>query len=99
MQSDMKQTFEIGGRQCLLYTEGDQQPQALLIQPLGAQERDSIDSEVAMISEATGASFVMAAFAIGDWEVELTRGTTLPFRSVRPWANMRESRSVISQKD
>jgi len=72
LRSDMNQTLEIGGRQCLLYTEGDQQPQALLIQPLGAQERDSIDNEVAMISEATGASFVMAAFAIGDWEVELT---------------------------
>lgn len=72
LRSDMNQTLEIGGRQCLLYTEGNQQPQALLIQPLGTQERDSIDNEVAMISEATGASFVMAAFAIGDWEVELT---------------------------
>ena len=68
----MKQIMEIGGRQCLLYTEGEQQPQVLLIQTLGAQERGSIDSEVDMISEATGKSFVMAAFAIGDWEVELT---------------------------
>ena len=68
----MKQTLQIGERRCLLYTEGGQRPQVLLIQTLGAQERDSIDSEVAMISEATGASFVMAAFAIGDWEVELT---------------------------
>ena len=68
----MKQTLQIGERQCLLYTEGGQQPQVLLIQTLGAQESDSIDSELAMISEATGASFVMAAFAIGDWEVELT---------------------------
>ena len=59
-------------RQCLLYTAGEQQPQVLLIQTLGEQERDSIDNEVTMISEATGASFVMAAFAIGDWEEELT---------------------------
>ena len=68
----MKQILQIGGRECLLYTEGEQQPQVLLIQTLGAQERGSIDSEVVMISEATGTSFVMAAFAIGDWEVELT---------------------------
>ena len=90
----MKQIVEIGGRECLLYNEGEE-PKVLLIQTLGAQERDSIDSEVAMISEASGTSFVMAAFAIGDWEVELTP----LFRSVRPWANMRESRSVISQKN
>ena len=67
----MKQTLQIGGRECLLYNEGEE-PKVLLIQTLGAQERGSIDSEVAMISEASGTSFVMAAFAIGDWEVELT---------------------------
>lgn len=64
--------IEIGGRQCLLYTEGEQQPQVLLIQTMGVQERGSIDDEVAMIQEMVGTSFVMSAFAIGDWEVELT---------------------------
>ena len=67
----MKQILQIGGRECLLYKKGED-PRVLLIQMLGAQERGSIDSEVAMISEASGTSFVMAAFAIGDWEVELT---------------------------
>lgn len=67
----MKQTLQIGGRECLLYNEGEE-PKVLLIQTLGAQERGSIDSEVDMISEATDTSFVMAAFAIDDWEVELT---------------------------
>ena len=67
----MKQNIEIGGRECLLYIEGNE-PKALLIQTLGAQERGSIDSEVEMIREMTGTPFVMAAFAIGDWEVELT---------------------------
>ena len=67
----MKKPHVIGGRECLLYTESEE-PKVLLIQTLGAQERGSIDSEVAMISEASGTSFVMAAFAIGDWEVELT---------------------------
>lgn len=67
----MKQNIEIGGRECLLYIEGNG-PKALLIQTLGAQERGSIDSEVEMIREMTCTPFVMAAFAIGDWEVELT---------------------------
>ena len=67
----MKQTIDIGGRQCLLYNEGEK-PKVLLIQTLGAQECGSIDNEVAMISEATGTPFVMAAFLIGDWEAELT---------------------------
>ena len=67
----MKQIVEIGGRECLLYNEGEE-PKVLLIQTLGAQERGCIDSEVDMISKATSTSFVMVAFAIGDWEVELT---------------------------
>ena len=68
----MKQTLQIGGRECLLYYE-DEKPKVLLIQTLGAQERGSIDTVVTMIREMTGdASFVMAAFAIGDWEAELT---------------------------
>ena len=67
----MKQNIEIGGRECLLYIKGNE-PKALLIQTLGAQERGSIDSEVEMIRKMTGMPFVMAAFAIGDWEVELT---------------------------
>ena len=68
----MKQTIQIGGRECMLYSEGEQKPQVLLVQTLGEQERGSIESEVEMIREATGASFVMAAAVIGDWEVELT---------------------------
>ena len=67
----MKETIDIGGRKCLLYSEG-KQPRVLLIQTLGAQEREGIDSEVEMIQEMVGVPFVMAAFAIGDWEVELT---------------------------
>ena len=67
----MKQTVVIDNRQCLLYQEGER-PKAVLVQPLGLQERSGIDDEVAIISEATGTSFVMAAIAIDDWEVELT---------------------------
>ncbi|MCR5395356.1 MAG: esterase [Bacteroidales bacterium] len=50
----------------------DPKPQVLLFQTLGKQERGSIDNEVQLISEAERIPFVMAAFAISDWEVELT---------------------------
>ena len=66
-----KQTTQIGGRDVLLYTT-DEAPKALLIQTLGKQELGIIDHEVEMIQGAVFTPFVMAAFAIGDWEVELT---------------------------
>jgi len=66
----MKQTIEIGGRKCLLYT--DEHPQALLIQTLGQQEHESIEREVEQISHQSDKPFVMAAFYINDWEAELT---------------------------
>ncbi len=66
-----KHKRKIGGRDVLLY-QTDARPQVLLIQTLGKQEHGSIDSEVQLIREAVSAPFVMAAFAIDDWEVELT---------------------------
>ncbi len=66
-----KQIIEIGGRKVLLY-KTDNEPQVVLIQTLGKQERGSIDGEVEMIRKAAEVPFVMAAFAIADWEVELT---------------------------
>ena len=66
----MKQQTTIGGRECLLYTDG--QPQVLLIQTLGGHEHNSIDTEVELIRKAVPVPFVMAAFAIRDWEAELT---------------------------
>jgi len=66
-----KQKTEIGGRKVLLYQTGPA-PQVLLIQTLGMQEHGSIDGEVQLINEVERAPFVMAAFAIADWEVELT---------------------------
>lgn len=66
----MKQQTTIGGRECLLYTDG--QPQVLLIQTLGGHEHNSIDTEVELIRKAVPEPFVMAAFAIRDWEAELT---------------------------
>ncbi len=55
------------------YIERERPPRVLLVQPLGEQERDSIDVEVELIRQAAGdTGFAMAAFAIADWEVELT---------------------------
>ncbi len=67
----MKKTTEIGGREVMLYAQ-DEAPQMLLIQTLGQHERGSIDKEVEMITKASDTPFAMAAFAIGDWEAELT---------------------------
>ena len=66
----MKQQTTISGRECLLYTDG--QPQVLLIQTLGGHEHNSIDTEVELIRKTVPVPFVMAAFAIRDWEAELT---------------------------
>ena len=54
-----------------LYTEGTH-PEVLLLQTLGKQELGSIDGEVEMIRQSSKVHFVMAAFAISDWEAELT---------------------------
>lgn len=66
----MKTINNIAGKTCFLYA--DEQPQVLLIQPMGEHERNSIDNEVELIRKSVSVPFVMAAFAIDNWEVELT---------------------------
>ena len=61
----------INGRKCLLYECGDQ-PQVLLIQPVGEHEEATLDAEIESIKEAVNVPFVFAGFAISDWEEELT---------------------------
>lgn len=51
------------GRECLIFECGEQ-PQVLLIQPLGEHERSTIDNEIALIRETVQVPFVMAALAI-----------------------------------
>ena len=58
----MKQQTTIGGRECLLYTDG--QPQVLLIQTLGGHEHNSIDTEVELIRKAVPVPFVMAYWMV-----------------------------------
>ena len=52
----------INGRKCLLY-ECDEQPQVLLIQPVGEHEDATLDAEIEAIKEAVQVPFVFAGFA------------------------------------
>ena len=61
----------INGRKCLLY-ECDEQPQVLLIQPMGEHENATLDAEIEAIKGAVHVPFVIVALAINDWEKELT---------------------------
>lgn len=61
----------INGRKCLLY-EFAEQPQVLLIQPVGEHEDATLDTEIEAIKEAVQVPFVFAGLAISDWEDELT---------------------------
>ncbi len=67
----MKEAKKIGGRECMIYQEGEQ-PAVLLIQPIGAHEQESINNEMALIAERVDVPLVMAAFSITNWELELS---------------------------
>lgn len=67
----MKEAKRIGGRECMIYQEGEQ-PAVLLIQPIGAHEQESINNEMALIAERVDVPLVMAAFSITNWELELS---------------------------
>ena len=67
----MRQIREIiAGKKCVIYA--DEQPQVLLIQPVGEHEDATLDAEIEAIREAVQVPFVFAGFAISDWEEELT---------------------------
>lgn len=63
-------TCTIDGRACFIAEAG--QPQYILIQTLGNHERGIFDSTAALISEACGIPFVLAAFQVFDWDLDLT---------------------------
>ena len=67
----MRQIREIiAGKKCVIYA--DEQPQVLLIQPVGEHENATLDAEIEAIKEAVQVPFIFAGFAISDWEEELT---------------------------
>lgn len=60
----------IGGRECFIIA--DASPKYILIQTLGNHERGIFESTAQLIAEDTGVHFVMAAFQIFDWDLDLT---------------------------
>ena len=63
-------TCNIGGRECVILDSV--QPQYILIQTLGNHERGIIDRTAELIAGAAGVPFVLAAFQVFDWDLDLT---------------------------
>ncbi len=60
----------IDGREC--FVSGSDHPRYILVQTLGNHERGLFDSTVELIAKTTGVPFVLAAFQVFDWDMDLT---------------------------
>jgi len=60
----------IDGRECFI--SGSAQPQYILIQTLGNHERGIFDRTVELIADSCDVPFVLAAFQVFDWNLDLT---------------------------
>ncbi len=60
----------IEGREC--FVSGFDHPRYFLVQTLGNHERGIFDSTVELIAKTTGVPFVLAAFQVFDWDLDLT---------------------------
>ncbi|MBR1575794.1 MAG: hypothetical protein IJ654_05015 [Bacteroidales bacterium] len=60
----------IDGRECFVYHSD--KPRYLLIQTLGNHERGIFDRTAGLIAQAGGIPFVLAAFQVFDWALDLT---------------------------
>ena len=63
-------TSIISGRECFIWDSA--KPRYILIQTLGNHERGIFDRTAELISKACGAPFVLAAFQVFDWDLDLT---------------------------
>lgn len=72
----------IQGRNCFIYESGE--PDVLLIQAVDEHEAESLEREIRIIKELTDTPFTLAAFAVRDWNRELS-----------PW----ESPAVFGDED
>ena len=63
-------TSIIDGREC--FVSDSVQPKYILVQTLGRHERSIFDSTVELISNATCVPFVLVAFQVFDWDLDLT---------------------------
>lgn len=72
---------EIGGRPCRLF--GSARPTCLLVQPSARHETATLEAEAAQIAALSPSPFVLAAFEVEDWIVDLM-----------PWADGNISREA-----
>lgn len=64
-------TCTIDGRECFI--TDSVQPQYILIQTLGDHERGIFDRTAELIAGAAGVPFVLAAFQVFDWDLDLIK--------------------------
>jgi len=65
-----RKTSNIDGRECFIADAV--QPRYILVQTLGRHERAIFDSTAALISESCDVPFILAAFQVFDWDLDLT---------------------------
>ena len=63
-------TCTVNGRECFI--TDSVHPKYILIQTLGNHERGIFDRTAELIAETTGIPFVLAAFQVFDWDLDLT---------------------------
>lgn len=67
----MKMTvLEPGGISCRVFVK--ENPEFLLLQPVDKRDLDSLSEEASMIEAGTDRSFVFCAFAVDDWNRDLS---------------------------
>ena len=63
-------SMTIDGREC--FVSGSDHPRYILVQTLGNHERSLFDRTAELIAGATDIPFVLAAFQVFDWDLDLT---------------------------
>ncbi len=71
-----KDIFQIGITNCIAYINDS--PEVVLIQPVDAHDRESLDSEAKYIADHTKKPFILIAFSVDDWNKDLSPWSAPP---------------------
>ena len=82
-----KQRFELDGRAVTLYA--DDAPQILFIQPVDTHDTELLDAEIEAMRDCA-LPFALAAFAVKDWNRELSPWAAPPVFGKVPFGGMAE---------
>ena len=82
-----KQVFELDGRAVTFYA--DDAPQILFIQPVDAHDAELLDAEIEAMRDCA-LPFALAAFAVQDWDRDLSLWTAPPVFGKVPFGGMAE---------